>query len=272
MTLTYTDELRSKLNRQGGSSTGILKGDAGETIVDAQTYAEANKPASLGVFALTNVEIAELESPNPLFRVTYTFGVPPTLAGREIVEENEEIEEWSTTTTTVRVFTSLETISKTPTDAPDYDKQIAVDPKKNEAEGIDVPVPVTSFTVRTKKAATFATQVWRRAVGLLVGTVNAAAFRGFSAGEVRIAGLTLRERQDGDWDVSFTFEVMPNETNVPVGSLTVATKDGWDVIWPLKNKIVHDETSGKTSTEVGAAYVERVSKRTSFALLGISVS
>jgi len=61
---------------------------------------------------------------------------------------------------------------------------------------------------------------------ILTGRVNQAAFKGFAAGEVLFLGASGSKRGDGDWEITFNYAASPNVTNLPVGSITVASKKG----------------------------------------------
>ncbi|MCA9775054.1 MAG: hypothetical protein KC466_21725 [Myxococcales bacterium] len=271
MTLVYTEDRGASINRTGAKLGATIKGEGaaqGETLVDARALAEASVPPAVDGYSLKDVTVdEEAGTAKPVFRVTADYGLPPGV-GAATLEVAEERERWHTAAENRRVYHSLQTISKVPPEAPDYDKQIAVN-DEGKPDGVDVPTPRPSFSVETRRSAQSTTESYKRAIALMVGTVNAAPFRGFQTGELRLSSAELSERDDGTWDATFTFEISPNETNVPVGGLTIAAKEGWDLAW-AKAVPDPDPTTGEVRSKVQAAYVERVSPRSNFAVLGIS--
>lgn len=277
MTLTWgTNGYVTQLDRSGATFATTIRGTQNaptgvEDAVTAKALAESESDATLANFGRTNVSVTLNESAAlVLYDVTVTYGFPPGRNGVQGLEVNEERERWSSTQETTRLTQSLSTVDFEPSGAPDYDGMIDVD-SEGKARGIDVPVPKASFTVETRKSAASADSTYRKAVALMIGTVNSAAFRGWDAGELRLADVGMTQREDGAWDLSFTFEAQPNEEDVAIGDLTLAAVDGWDAVW-RREVPEPDDANNDVKAKVDAVYVERVSPRTDFSVLGISSS
>lgn len=273
MSLVFRPSPGLVIDRGGATYPATIKGDAPEDadIVEARDLAESSVPADLGGFALKNVEVREMAvEPRPIYEVEATYGSPPGAAGGETLDIGVEREEWDAGSEMVRVYYSIETVSATPEEAPNYNRMIAVD-DEGKPQGVDRPEPMTRFSVRTRKTGVDANRTYRQAVAAVVGSVNSTTFRGYAAGQVRLMGAPMKERDDGSWDITFNFEVSLNATNVPVGNLEIPAKEGWDLVWG-KPAPKHDGDNNALVSEFVAAYVERVSPRVNFSVLGIETS
>ncbi len=125
--------------------------------------------------------------------------------------------------------------------------------------GADVVTPVFSFDVDI--ALSSITGVAATVLSL-TGKLNNATFYGFAAGEVLYLGATRSDRGNGIKDVTHSFAASPNRTSVSVGSITVSTVGGWDVV-------------SIASTEAGViehVYIDKVYDLGNFSSLGIGVS
>lgn len=167
---------------------------------------------------------------------------------------------------------SLKTVSRTPSDAPDFNGAIEVDNEGN-VNGVDVTMPVLNFTETHTMAASRVSTSYKRNVAALTGTVNKSSFRGFNAGEVLFLGAsgTKRSKKSGaPWEITFRFAVSPNQTGLSVGKLKISSKRGWDYLWVRYSDTVSENRKNVVKTPV-AAYVEQVYPEGDFGNLGLGM-
>lgn len=148
--------------------------------------------------------------------------------------------------------------------APDYKGAIGV--TSDGVEGVDLAVPVYTFSETHTKDDSKVDYPYRGKVFNCTGRTNNAVFKGLAIGECLFLGASGTRRGSGDWDITFRFAAQPNRSNLTVGDITVETKRGWDYLWVLYK----EDTDGKRLIRVPvAAYVERVYEEASFADLEI---
>lgn len=135
-----------------------------------------------------------------------------------------------------------------------------------EFVGTDIIVPEYRFSETHVLAAATVTDTYKGTLFELTGTVNNASFKGLSAGEGLFLGASGTKRGDGDWEITFSFAATPNATNLSIGDITVTSKDGWDYLDVLYQKVVDGD---ELVAQPYAAYVHRVYRRTDFSALGI---
>ena len=165
---------------------------------------------------------------------------------------------------------SLQTVLKTPVDAPDYGGAIEVDSEGN-VNGVDITMPVMHFSethyFRPGKVST----AYKQRLANLTGTVNSAKFKGYAPGEVLFLGASGTRRgkhRNDEWEITFRFAVSPNQESLRLGTLTVSAKRGWDYLWVKYADNVSTDQKNLIKTPV-AAYVERVYNSADFGGLGI---
>ena len=172
------------------------------------------------------------------------------------------------------------------------------------ADGVDVVRPAFSFTLKKKVldsqldlpvegnlatlcAAEFGEVLtYRQILIAMTGTVNNAAFRGWSAGNVLFEGVSSSpsvEYNDDDpefdavnrqWYAepivthNITFKFKCNfKANVPVGASKTVLKEGFQYLWIYSRKL-DDSTTGVTLEYPQTAVVSDVYTKRNFALLG----
>lgn len=153
--------------------------------------------------------------------------------------------------------------------APDYKGAIGV--TKDSVEGVDVTVPVYTFSETHYIAAADVDDTYKGKLFNLTGRVNLATFRGLAAGECLFLGASGSRRgtgPDDDWEITFRFAGSANATGLSVGSITGIDKKGWEYLWVRYQDEV-DETAQAMVKRPVAAYVEKVYKDGNFADLGI---
>ena len=167
---------------------------------------------------------------------------------------------------------SLKTVSKTPSDAPDFNGAIEVDNEGN-VNGVDVTMPVLNFTETHTMNGSRVTTSYKKNIAALTGSVNSSGFRGFSAGEVLFLGASGTKRSkkaNAPWEITFRFAVSPNQSGLSVGKLKVSQKKGWDYLWVRYADKVSQNKKNLIKEPV-AAYVEQVYPYGNFGNLGLGM-
>ena len=167
---------------------------------------------------------------------------------------------------------SLKTVSKTPSDAPDFNGAIEVDNEGN-VNGVDVTMPVLNFTETHTMNGSRVTTSYKKNIAALTGSVNSSGFRGFSAGEVLFLGASGTKRSkkaNAPWEITFRFAVSPNQSGLSVGKLKVSQKKGWDYLWVRYADKVSQNKKNLVKEPV-AAYVEQVYPYGNFGNLGLGM-
>jgi len=169
---------------------------------------------------------------------------------------------------TQHITQSRSTISKTAASGTAPDFMGAINVSKDSVNGVDITVPVYNFSETHYVDDNDVDQSYKIALFNLTGKMNNAAFRGFASGEVLFLGASGSMRGSGDWEITFKFAASPNMTSIPVGSITVPSKLGWDYLW-VRYKDEVDATAKAAVQVPAAAYVERVYDFGDFSALGI---
>jgi hypothetical protein len=156
----------------------------------------------------------------------------------------------------------------------DFYKAINVDRDRN-VQGVDVQIPVSTFTISYYPAAAIVTSDYQKAVRYLVGKVNAATadpypgfpnFYGHAPGELLFTGCSGRARNVTDWELTFSFAVSPNRTNVTIGAITPFNIKGWQVLWV---EYEQEPQAGRFTPKPIYANVADVYESGDFTVLGI---
>lgn len=71
-----------------------------------------------------------------------------------------------------------------------------------------------------------------------------------------------------DWEITFRFAASPNVTNLSLGNITVAAKEGWHYLW-VRFADDEDNAAHTLIKKPIAAYVEQVYEYGDFSGLGI---
>jgi hypothetical protein len=164
-----------------------------------------------------------------------------------------------------------------PRDAPDQKGAIGVDGER--VMGIDVVTPALTWTESYDVPSTYVTAAYIKTLAELTGTVNAAAFKTFAAGEVLFVGCSGSqewdsEKGDGPWNLSYKFTASgncgPGQTYpaLTLGDVTGVEKDGHDFLWIAYEAAVDSPTS-KLLRVPKYVYVNKVYRRSLFSRLGI---
>jgi len=267
MPATVTAKFRSVSGGQTSRSIGYIVKNATSDI-DALDALELATPATYDGLTRSTIEIDEVKYPS-IWDAVVTYEKsekkePPATGSIEYSFdaslENVTIYQSKSTVSTYRDGGGL---------AIDFKKAINVD-GSDKAQGVSVSQPVGSFTLAYYPTWAIVTDAYRKSVIDACGKVNSATFRGHAAGEVRFAGCSGKSRNNTDWELTYRFEVRPNQTGLTIGSMTNISQDGWDVLWVYYGRDV-DATTKDYILKPYQVNVERVFDRINFAtVLGIS--
>ena len=151
--------------------------------------------------------------------------------------------------------------------------------------GVDIVVPQLTWTESYDVPSSYVTSAYIRAVHLLTGTVNLAAFRGFLKNEVLFLGMTGQQewdaqRGDGPFSLSYRFSATPNRGNeafgasLPpeaIGDIAAYNKYGHDFLW-VKYASQDDQNNNIVIRKPLFVYVNKVYPDGDFSKLGIGVA
>ena len=151
--------------------------------------------------------------------------------------------------------------------------------------GVDIVVPQLTWTESYDVPSSYVTSAYIRAVHLLTGTVNLAAFRGFLKNEVLFLGMTGQQewdaqRGDGPFSLSYRFSATPNRGNeafgasLPpeaIGDIAAYNKYGHDFLW-VKYASQDDQNNNIVIRKPLFVYINKVYPDGDFSKLGIGVA
>lgn len=174
---------------------------------------------------------------------------------------------------TAKITQSRETMRSYSIEDPDLDHpdfKGAIGVTENGVEGCDITIPVCNFKLTMIKARAEVTRDYLIDVARLTGTVNDENFQGFDSGEVLLMGVSASERNQDDWEFTFSFAVAlpaPDDDPILIDGVEIV-KNGWEYLWVLY-KDVKDTTAHTIVKRPLAAYVEQVYRSADFAKLQI---
>jgi hypothetical protein len=156
-------------------------------------------------------------------------------------------------------------VTKYGINAPDFKGAINVD--NNSVNGVDIIVPVYSFSETRIVDNDDIDSAFKSALFNLTGKVNNATWHGFAAGEVLFMGASgSRHGRRGDWEINYKFSASPNKTNITIGSITGISKKGWEYLWVLYEKSTDQDCLIQVPK---AVYVHQVYEYGNFSALGL---
>lgn len=189
---------------------------------------------------------------------------------QELIEVGDERVSSDFAGQTIHVTTAL-VQSKYPSTARDVGLGVNV-LDDGTVEGTDINQRTGSFSVDVLIDEATATNAWFKARLEQVWTFNNATFRSWPAGSVALTGMQSRQRSDGNWDISYSFQIFPNETGVSeIGGVALGTTinlKGSQYKWVMFRP---KDDGGKIVPEPIGAYVAQLYEdETDFSQLGIS--
>lgn len=152
--------------------------------------------------------------------------------------------------------------------APNNKRAIGVDVARKQVEGVDIPSSVYNFSESHVFPDRSITPTFKGTLFSLKGKMNNLPFKGFQRGECLFQGVVGTKRGLGDWVLDFRFSAAPNETNIEIGDIMIASRLGWDYLWVAYKASVDDQAHAFVLVPA-AVYVERVLDFGDFGALGI---
>ena len=176
--------------------------------------------------------------------------------------------QWSTLGGTQHITHSRATVASYPSGAPDFGQAINYTP--GGIGGVDITVPVRHVSITKYFTDVQMSGSYSAIVDGLTGRVNDASFQGRAKGEVFFLGADASRRGYGDWEVQFSFAVLPNETGLSVGDITGIDKEGWQYLWVFSRWQEDDAGDPKYLIEAPVAvYIEKIFDYGDFSWLGL---
>ena len=152
---------------------------AEEELAALNAVREAS-PETLENLTRQTLEISERINQD-IFKVLVTYEMD-VFGGSNGDNEPEPSFAFDTGGGSKHVNQSIATVSKTPSDAPDYGGAISVDSEGN-VNGIDITMPVMNFSETHYFRASKVTTAYKKRLAELTGTVNNGKFKGYAPGE-----------------------------------------------------------------------------------------
>lgn len=135
--------------------------------------------------------------------------------------------------------------------------------------GVDIVIPQLRIDRTVAYPAAFANDSFANLIADLTGKVNDSTFFQREAGEVLLMGATAEHSGQPVFNVSYSFLISPNESNIQINSdITVPSKKGHDYLWVRWGEKL-DDTSNKRVAKALGAYVAQVYEEGDFGQLGI---
>jgi len=194
---------------------------------------------------------------------TVRYGIrPPTEVG-------ESSFAFDTSGGTQHITQSIATVNRYAapgTTAPDFGGAIGV--THDNVEGVDITVPVYSFSETHYLPSAVVTPAYKGTLFSLTGKVNNASFKGLAAGECLFLGASGSKRGAEDWEITYRFAGSPNRSSLVVGPISGISKKGWEYMW-VRYADSEDAAAKAIVKKPVAVYIERVYEEGNFAALGI---
>lgn len=170
------------------------------------------------------------------------YGVEPIAAaiwlgfaryGRQVTQQTgDAVYQFDTGGGTQHITQSINTVRRYARPgrvAPNYMGAVGV--SGDSVEGIDITVPVYSFSEMHYKKDAFVDEHYKATLFDLTGAVNHRKFRQYAAGEVLFLGASGTKRGADDWELAFRFAASPNLSNLRIGQMAGIAKAGWEYLW-----------------------------------------
>ncbi len=273
MAVTVNEKYGSRPARDSGQGTGTdeLLSTELHYIVQGTADDLAAMQAVRGTAPTTHNDLERGEiSLEPVAATRWEATVQYNTADTEL-EEGESSFSFDTGGGSQHITQSLSTVNKYVASgtAPDFKGAIGV--TKDSVEGVDITVPVYTFSETHILADADVDDTYKGKLFSLTGKTNDDTFKGFAIGEVLFQGASGSKRGNGDWEITFNFAASPNKTGLTVGDITAVAKKGWEYLWVRYEDAV-DATAGAMVKKPLAAYIEKVYDAGDFSDLGIGTT
>ncbi len=270
MAVTFHELASSRVHETGSNGTRELKYVAmgSSDDVEVRLEAQAQLPSAYDGVGNRRIRVEPVDSNHGLWEVTASYR---TNEAQEPPQVGDSSYAFDTTGGTQHITQSRQTIAGHGAPGipaiPDFDEAIGV--TEDGVEGVDVTVPVFSYTETHFVPAASVTSAYVNTLFHLTGRVNASGFKGFAAGEMLFLGASGAKRSSEDfWEITYRFACSPNATGLSVGPITGIAKKGWEYLWALYED-TEDTAAKRIVKRPVAAYVERVYEDGNFGGLGV---
>ncbi len=175
-----------------------------------------------------------------------------------VPQTDESVFTFDTGGGTQHITQSLQTVGayappgKTP---PDF--RGAIGATHDSVEGVDITVPVYSFSETHYLNDAQVTSAYKGTLFNLTGRVNSEPFKGFAAGECLFLGASGSKRGGGDWEINYRFAASPNKTDLVIGDVEGIAKKGFEYLWVRYADAVDAAAQALVKRPI-AVYVEQV--------------
>ena len=264
MTATITERFESRQIEIGDSSSitreYIIQYDDLDEIDDlvAEAAFVAALDAQYGGFGMASYSLKIFAFNKWFGTVTYASDVP---------DDTDRVLTFDTSGGSEHISQSLATPNRYPAGtAPDFSG--AINATGQDVEGVDIVVPVYSFSELHYKSNARVDEDYRFTLEQLTGRVNDKAFRNWERGEVLFLGASGQRRGTDNWELTFQFAGSRNRTDLVVGSMTNIEKEGWQYLWVRYQDAV-DATAKMMVKEPQSVHIEQVYEYGDFDLLDL---
>jgi len=271
MPVTFHELASSRVHETGSNGTRELKYVAmgSSDDVEVRSQAESQLPTAYDGVGNRRIRVEPVDSNHGLWEVTASYRTNESQ--QESPQAGDSSYAFDTTGGTQHITQSKQTVSGYGAPGipaiPDFDEAIGV--TEDGVEGVDVTIPVFSYTETHFIPAASVTSGYVNTLFQLTGKVNASGFKGFAAGEMLFLGASGAKRASEDfWEITYRFACSANATGLAVGPITGIAKKGWEYLWALYEDVEDDDAKRIVKRPV-AAYVERVYDTANFGGLGI---
>jgi len=227
---------------------------------EVKAIATVGTPATHAGLPRKSIEIAERVNEHT-WKVTVRYESPDSGSPGD-----EPVFSFDTGGGNQHITQSLATVNRYGANAPDFKGAIGV--TADAVEGVDITLPVYSFSETHYLADSVVTNPYKGILFMLTGRVNVAAFRGFQPGECLFLGASGSKRGTEKWEISFKFASSPNRAGITVGGIGGISKKGWEYMW-VRYADTEDAGAKAIVKKPVAVYVEKVYEDGDFSLLGI---
>jgi hypothetical protein len=235
----------------------MLEGSEDESLIGA--FLTSNLPAQYGDLFLESYHLVHLGG--GVWEATARYAPP-------VLETTFSFETGGGSQHIVQGIANVARYAAPGGTAPDFHGAIGV--SADSVEGVDIQVPVYTFSETHIIPKDLVTQAYKLSLFQLTGKVNNGGFKGFAAGEVLFLGASGSKKGFDDWEITFRFAASPNAINLNVGGITGIAKEGWQYLW-IRYEDAEDVPSKTLIKRPSAVYIEQVYFYGDFSLLGIGV-
>ena len=246
--------------------------DEEEASLSVVTYLQSELGPSMALGGLVLRNLSGAEPVKEGFTVTASWGV---FQRREPLATGESSFNFEIGIEPVRVIVPLDvTVYKRATDTDPTPTGLHIIGDQGDGEepqGVEIYEPVHTESETHIIAASSITSGYKAAIKTVVGKTNNAAFKGHSAGECLMQSVSGQRRGADDWELNFRWAVKENQTSLNVAGITVASRKGWQYLWP-RYQLKKDEAGAPVLTrQIKYVIVNTVFQSANFAALGIGV-